>query len=174
MLRLLFGLILLSFLGTCDRAPKNAAPLPLLGTAAQPLRYDRFAEIETLFGQRNDTTYLVNFWATWCKPCREELPLLQRLVGERADQPLRVVLVSLDTQEDAIARIPTFLEEAAPDLPAIILTDEDPAWGKTLDRVWSGSLPTTILYRGDLRYVFRRAFSSYPDLNVAVEPLLGR
>lgn len=169
----LFLLLIMSLLCTCAPSPQSSAPLPALGSAGAPVRYADFAEIAPLFEQQSDTTYLINFWATWCKPCREELPLLQRLAQERSDQAFQVVLISLDTEEGAIARIPSFLLEAAPDLPAIILTDESQEWGKTIDRVWNGSLPTTIIYRGQLRYIYRRAFNSYPDLNTAIEPLLG-
>jgi len=167
------ALLLFPLLCTCDRAPQPQ-PLPRLGTATQPIRYLAFEQLEPLFQQRSDTTYLINFWATWCKPCREELPLLQRLATERAGQKLQVVLVSLDTEEKAIAGIPAFLEESAPELSAVVLTDEDQEWGKSIDRVWSGSLPTTLIYRGELRYVYRRAFNSFPDLNTAIEPFLGR
>ena len=167
MLRYLPLLALLS----CTQ-PTPPPPLPQLGTATNPVRYAAFADLEPLFYQDDDTTYVINFWATWCAPCREELPLLEQYARETAGQT-RVVLVSLDTEESAIARIPAFLEKTAPSLAAVILTDEDPAWGKTIDRVWTGNLPTTIIYRGDRRYVYRRNFRTYPDLRDAVRPLLG-
>ncbi|SER34335.1 TlpA disulfide reductase family protein [Neolewinella agarilytica] len=172
--RLLSPLLLLTLLCTCGPAPKPDAPLPRLGSADAPTRYDNFAELEPLFYQSTDTAYVINFWATWCKPCREEIPLLEKLAGEHQGDPLRIVLVSLDTEESAIRRIPAFLAQHAPSLNAVILTDEDPAWGKTIDRVWTGSLPTTILYRGQRRYVYRRNFPTYVDLKGAVAPLFLR
>jgi len=167
-----FLLLLLPLFIACETPP--AAPPPALGTANHPIIYDSFADVEALFHQTNDTTYVVNFWATWCKPCREEIPFLQQLAQEEADQKLRVVLVSLDTEDGAIARIPAFLNKAAPNLSAIVLTDEDPAWGKTIDRVWAGNLPTTIIYKGELRYVYRRSFNTYVDVRRALEPLIGK
>ena len=165
-------ILLLPFI-CCACTPEPAVPLPDLGTATNPIVYDNFADVSGLFNQQSDTTYVVNFWATWCRPCREEIPLLQQLARDRSDANLQVVLVSLDTEPSAIERIPAFLKKEAPDLPAIVLTDEDPAWGKTIDRVWSGSLPTTIIYRKDLRYVYRREFRTYIDLQGAVTPLIG-
>jgi len=170
-MRLLPSLLLSLFLCTCGPAPESNAPLPKLGSADAPARYDTFAELEPLFYQGADTAYVINFWATWCKPCREEIPLLEKLAQEHKGDPLRIVLVSLDTEESAIERIPAFLTQNAPSLNAVILTDEDPAWGKTIDRVWTGSLPTTILYRGQRRYVYRRNFPTYVDLKGAVDPL---
>lgn len=164
-------MLFLLFLLSCS-APKSPK-MPELGTAGQPIIYDDFPAIEGLFRQQSDTTYLINFWATWCRPCREEIPLLQQLATQYADAPLRVVLISLDTDTAAQQRIAPFLEEAAPTLASLVLTDEDPAWGKTIDRVWSGSLPTTILYRRQLRYVYRREFRTYVDLEGAIQPLLS-
>lgn len=168
-----FTIVLLSLLlCTCGRAPEKAI-VPELGTAAQSVRYAEFSEVEGLFHQASDTTYLINFWATWCKPCREEIKLLQELEEQEHTKPLQIVLVSLDQKEEAIASIPDFLRATGPGLKSIILTDpNDEAWGPTIDRVWNGSLPTTIIYRGQLRYVYRRAFNTFADLERAIEPLM--
>jgi len=163
--------LLLSLEGCQSSAPPP--PLPQLGTAARPVTYEKFDDVASLFQQQSDTTYVINFWATWCKPCREELPLLNQLAQEEKDKKLKVILISLDTEPSAINRIPAFLAGAAPDLSSIILTDEDPAWGKTVDRVWTGSLPTTIIYQRDRKYVYRRGFNTYPDVRAALDPLLG-
>lgn len=155
----------------CQSEPP--APLPQLGTATDPVTYEKFDDIAGLFQQQSDTTYVINFWATWCKPCREELPLLNQLALEEQNKKLKVILISLDTEPSAIKRIPTFLSGTAPNLASIILTDEDPAWGKTIDRVWTGSLPTTIIYQKDRKYVYRRGFNTYPDVQAALAPLLA-
>ena len=166
-------LLLTTLLCTCGPTQKTTAPPPALGTATNPITYEEFEEIAPLFQQTNDTTYVINFWATWCKPCREEIKLLQQLAEKTEGQAIEVVLVSLDREETALKRIPGFLAETGPDLNSIVLLDEnDATWGKTIDRVWSGSLPTTIIYKGQLRYVYRRAFNTLADLERAVEPLI--
>ena len=166
-------LLLTLSLCTCDSAEESNKPLPNFGRADRAIVYDDFDAIEPLFQQDSDTTYLINFWATWCKPCREEIKLLQRLEVEDHSKPLKIVLVSLDREEGTVEKVAEFLKENGPDLSSIILTDPDDAtWGKTIDRVWSGSLPTTIIYRGELRYVYRRAFNTFADLERAVEPMV--
>ena len=168
-----FFLPLLSFtllLCTCDRAP-DSPPLPALGTAAAPVLYDQPADLAALWQQASDTVYVINFWATWCAPCREEMPLLQQLADEHADAPLRVILVSLDKPAD-VAKIPGFLTELAPRLPLAVLHTTEEDWATEFDRLWSGNLPTTLIYRKKLRYVYRRAFNTYVDLDAAVAPLL--
>jgi thiol-disulfide isomerase/thioredoxin len=136
--------------------------------------YDEFAGLADLFAQRNDTTYLINFWATWCKPCLDELPLLQEIERTYPDRPLEVLLVSLDTDPDAIARIPDYLDRRDIDLPTVVLTDQGSQWQRELDENWDGSLPTTFIYRNGLRYVYRRNFRTLPDVRDAVMPLLDR
>ncbi len=162
--------------GCGEPAPTTAAPavVTLLAPAGPPPVYTDFAAVQPLFAQRNDTTYLINFWATWCKPCLEELPLLQQLQDERADDALRIILVSLDTEAGAIDRIPAYLKEGAITLPTVVLTDEQARWMRELDEHWDGSLPTTFVYRNELRYVYRRNFRTLPDVAAAVAPLLGQ
>ena len=146
----------------------------LIAPASSPKTYPDYAAVADLFRQPGDTTYVINFWATWCRPCLEELPLLQQLQDRRATEPLRVILVSLDTEAAAIDRIPAFLENNDIDLPTIVLTDESPQWQREIDEKWDGSLPTTLIYRKGLRYIYRRPFMSMPDLAAAVSPLLSQ
>jgi peroxiredoxin len=53
---------------------------------------------------------LLNLWATWCVPCREETPYLQSLYDEHSDEGLEVVGISLDTG-DASDQVATFVDE---------------------------------------------------------------
>lgn len=168
-------LVLLLALATgCEQRKEVPGLENLLSPASSPKTFDDYAEIAPLFAQENDTTYLINFWATWCKPCLEELPLLQRVQRDNREQPLRIVLVSLDTERGAIQRIPAYLEQRGIDLPTVVLTDEGNDWKRALDEKWDGSLPTSLVYKGGLRYVYRRPFMSLPDLQSAVAPLLGQ
>ncbi|MBK9457129.1 MAG: redoxin domain-containing protein [Bacteroidetes bacterium] len=47
---------------------------------AQRVEYKTFAEVDSFFETSNDTLYVINFWATWCKPCIEELPSFEKLM----------------------------------------------------------------------------------------------
>ena len=174
-MRLLLSLLLPALFLSCgDAVPDTvAAPVSsLLAPAGPPPVYHDFEDLSALFSQRNDTTYLINFWATWCKPCLEELPLLQQLQDSRSEAPLRIILVSLDTEAGAIDRIPAYLAGRAISLPTVVLTDERQSWMRGLDEHWDGALPTTFVYRNDLRYIYRRNFRTLPDVAAAVEPLL--
>ncbi|WP_116127091.1 redoxin domain-containing protein [Lewinella sp. IMCC34183] len=172
-------LLLFTLLAICAGCTSEAPPAPpvsdVLSADGTPPVYATYEAVAPLFAQTNDTTYLINFWATWCKPCLEELPLLQELSdGRTADEALRVILVSLDTEPGAIARIPEYLSGRGIKLPTVVLTDESPGWMRDLDEKWDGSLPTTFVYRGPLRYIYRRPWRTLPDVRAAVAPLLGQ
>lgn len=96
---------------------------------------------------------IVNFWATWCEPCREEYPLLNSLAKEYAPKGLHVVGVSLDDDGEIIllrrflARYqPVFLNfRKRPGRNAEFLQAVNPHW--------NGTLPATFFYAADGRQV---------------------
>ena len=89
---------------------------------------------------------LVNFWATWCEPCREEMPSFQRLRDKLRGKPFEVITVNYG---EGAARIQPFLERWKISLPVLLDRDKDAA------AAWhAGGLPMTFLVdaEGRLRY----------------------
>ncbi|MBN2497950.1 MAG: TlpA family protein disulfide reductase [Deltaproteobacteria bacterium] len=80
---------------------------------------------------------VLNFWATWCEPCKRELPHLARLAEALADGQARVLLVSVDQSWTDVARQAGQLQEAA---------DADPAWGRAAAML-RGELPNVEILR---------------------------
>ncbi|MBC7803203.1 MAG: TlpA family protein disulfide reductase [Candidatus Parcubacteria bacterium] len=86
---------------------------------------------------------LVNFWATWCEPCREEMPSMNRLRASLAGQPFEVLAVNLAESETRIRR---FLEQLPLAFP--VLMDRDSAVAKA----WQARvLPVSFLLGPDGR-----------------------
>lgn len=99
---------------------------------------------------------LVNFWATWCEPCRDEYPDLVKINDEFFERGLTSFTVSLDDPGEIETTVPAFLREMkAFRLPAYLLDTPEPADAINLvDPTWSGALPATFLFdrRGKLVY----------------------
>ena len=91
-------------------APAPQIALPLVGGGMSDLAADRGKVV------------LVNFWATWCEPCKAEMPELQQLADELRDQPFR--LYSVDLQEDE-AEIQAFERQYGLRLYAVMDPDGD-------------------------------------------------
>jgi len=97
---------------------------------------------------------LINFWATWCVPCREEYPDLVKIDQEYRGK-IDFLTVSLDELADKDTLVPKFLTEMKAQMPAYLLTttDEEAAMA-VVSRDWGGALPFTILFdqRGAIAY----------------------
>jgi thiol-disulfide isomerase/thioredoxin len=119
---------------------------PWKGKATLPLSRNgvdgRIVDLKAMQGR----VVVVNFWATWCEPCREEMPSLQRLREKLAGRPFEVITVNFGESADKIAQ---FLEKEKVTLPVLLDTQKETAqdWGV-------GGLPMTFLVdaRGRVRY----------------------
>jgi len=117
---------------------------------------------------------LVNMWATWCGPCREEFPDLIRLARKYQGQGLRVVLVSND-DEDQMPAIKKFLAEQGVDLPTYLKGEKDMPFINGIDTRWTGSLPATFIYDGGGKLKeFWEGQGSYALFEEKVKPLLNK
>jgi thiol-disulfide isomerase/thioredoxin len=93
---------------------------------------------------------LVNFWATWCVPCREEYPDLTRLEKAYRGKGLSVVGISIDSAKD-LAAVDKFLAKMKPDFPNYRKASggDDQIFIESVDKGWGGELPFTVLYARD-------------------------
>lgn len=94
----------------------------------------------------NGKPLLVNFWATWCEPCREEFPDLVKIDADYKNK-IDFITVSLDDVEELNTGVPKFLAEMKAEMPAYLLTTQDEdALISFVSKEWQGGLPFTILY----------------------------
>jgi len=127
-------------------------------------------------GEPRERPLLVNFWATWCVPCREEFPDLVKLRGRYASEQLDFALVSLDDISDIEKAVPDFLiESGAASLPAYLLhAEDDGAAIDLVDPTWGGELPATFLYDRTGHVVFTHKGRIKPaELQSAIDKTLA-
>ncbi len=110
-----------------------------------------FADLPTILAAvkaPGATAVLVNVWASWCDPCRQEMPALLRFYRAHRAGGLRLVLVSAD-DPDQRGEVTRFLAESgAADARVFIKTGDDMAFINGLEPSWSGALPASFLYDG--------------------------
>jgi thiol-disulfide isomerase/thioredoxin len=96
---------------------------------------------------------VVNFWATWCEPCRDEYPLLNEMAKQYAPQGLKVVGVNFDDDGDLIL-MRRFLARYKPVFPNYRKKHGGNAeFAQVTLPQWNGSLPATLFYDKDGRQV---------------------
>jgi thiol-disulfide isomerase/thioredoxin len=120
---------------------------------------------------------LINFWATWCDPCREEFPELVKIDTVYKGK-IDFISVSLDDLEDIGTTVPKFLREMKATMPAYLLhaADEDAAIAAItgISSDFHGSLPFTILIKPSGELAYSHAGKIHPDeLNAAITKQLS-
>lgn len=118
------------------------------------------ADLEHRFAEGRDTVYVVNFWATWCKPCIEELPAFDRLARAERTNPVVVLLVSLDSPKDRTSKVEPFLRKAGYKCEAVVLNESKPhLWIDKVDASWSGAIPATWFIKEGRRLFHEQEFT---------------
>lgn len=106
------------------------------------------AELEARAESNPDTLYIYNFWATWCRPCVEEMPHFDQVSKDLDSLPVQVVFVSLDLPSEYGQRLPQFLKKRKFHAQALWL--DEPKIQTKIDLVspeWSGAIPATLFIR---------------------------
>ena len=133
-----------------------------------------FDDFEPHLHFSDETTYLVNFWATWCTPCVDELPAFERISSEYKESNVKVLLVSLDFPKQLESRLLPFLEKHNIRSEVLVLSDPDAnKWIDKVDAEWSGAIPATLIYNSRSRE-FHEGSYTYEELKSKVEQKLKK
>lgn len=127
---------------------------------------------EVLQQKDNDTTYIINFWATWCKPCVKELPYFDSLQIKYAGKKIKVLLVSLDFKKYYEKLLLPYIAKHSITTPVVLLHAPDAnAWIDKVNKSWSGAIPATIIFKNQRREFYEQEFHS-EELYTLVESFL--
>lgn len=134
--------------------------------------YDFETFQEKILQKNNDTIYVVNFWATWCKPCVKELPYFERINKEYADKKVKVILASLDFPNKVQSQVVPFIKKNKLHSEIVLLDDADAnSWIPKVSEKWSGAIPATVIYKNDSRAFYEKSFT-YEELKTEIQNLL--
>jgi thiol-disulfide isomerase/thioredoxin len=138
--------------------------------------YDDFESFESDYiNWKSDTTLILNFWATWCKPCVQELPYFEELHRLKLDFPHKVVLVSLDKKSDLDPRLKSFLNKRNITSRVILLSaPEAHIWIDKVDNSWSGAIPATVIIRNNKKEFYEKEFENFDELMSLVNKFINQ
>ncbi|AXT63200.1 TlpA family protein disulfide reductase [Aquimarina sp. AD10] len=133
--------------------------------------YD-FESFEPLLKIDDGKTRVINFWATWCKPCVAELPYFELINSRYPDNEVEVILVSLDLPKQVESKLIPFVKKQKIESRVLLLDDPDAnSWIPKVNKNWSGSIPATIIYKGNNVNFYERSFT-YSDLEKELKKML--
>lgn len=128
---------------------------------------------ERVRDQQRGRVLLVNFWATWCEPCREEFPDIVRLHNTYRSRGLSVVAISMDEPESRPA-IEQFLQSQGAKFGSYRQQFKDfEALVNSINPRWGGGIPATFLFDREGRLVESwQGATTFEEFESAVKPLL--
>jgi thiol-disulfide isomerase/thioredoxin len=116
---------------------------------AQEVTFIKAEQITAWKKNTSDTIYIINFWATWCKPCLEEMPSFEKIGEEFKDKKVRVLLVSNDFKKQIDLKLKPYMLEKGIRNKMYWMNESDPnKWIELVDPHWGGSLPATLIIKG--------------------------
>ena len=112
----------------------------------------KITDLETYIG-KSEKPLVVTFWATFCKPCVDEIPYFQNTIREKYNGEVELVLVSLDLPDYYPAKISSFATKSNFSVPIVWLNETNADYFcPRIDLKWSGSIPATLMVNNKKNY----------------------
>lgn len=116
---------------------------------AQEVKVIKYEELFQMVNQPTDQLIAVNFWATWCGPCVEEMPHFVE-VSEQYKENLnfKILFVSMDRVKQ-LEKVKQFINDYKINAEVVLLDDNKRMneWIPAIDKSWSGNIPVTVFYQ---------------------------
>lgn len=165
-------IVLVSLAAPAQRRKSRAAK-PRKPVVVSPIGIDA---LKGLLTQQREHPLLVNFWATFCDPCRDEFPDLVAIDRDYRPRSLEFITISLDDVSEIKTEVPKFLGSMKATMPAYLLDVSDPEPAIDLvDPRWQGSLPATFLYNEKGEIVYKHIGRIKPaELREAIDKVIKK
>ncbi len=130
--------------------------LPVDGQEAKKVK---ITDLEKIIAE-SKTPLIINFWATFCKPCMEEIPHFQKLGKKYEKMGVKILLVSLDMKEAYPIQVNAFVKKKKITTPVVWLNETNADYFcPRIDETWSGTIPATLFINNSIKY---RKFTEEP------------
>lgn len=117
-----------------------------------------YNELKNIIHQKNDTVYIVNFFASWCDPCLAELPEFVKFSDEHKN--IKMIFVSLDFKKDHQQTLKKLIEKYHIKQPVYFLNESKAgSWISDVDSTWSGAIPATIFVNNKKSKFYSQTFT---------------
>lgn len=111
---------------------------------SQSIQVWKIEDLEKRIKNNSDTTYIVNFWATWCAPCVKELPAFDTIHMGYFQNNIKVILVSLDFKEELEKKVIPFIKKKQVQSEVVLLDEINGNYFiPKVSAQWTGALPAT-------------------------------
>lgn len=134
-------------------------------------------ELDARVAAGKDTTYVVNFWATWCRPCIAELPYFEMANDSLKNQKVKILLVSVDFLSLKEEKLIPFVQKKGYRSELFILNEKNEnEWINRISTDWSGAIPATLILNTEKKYrhFYEQDFHDFPSLYATFQTLISQ
>jgi thiol-disulfide isomerase/thioredoxin len=141
---------------------------PFYGSFAQNnIEIIKLTDLQQLIKKQNKIT-VINFWASWCKPCVSEIPFFERLVSDFPSNKVSVVFISLDFKKD-LETVEKFITTYQIKSKVYLIDEPDhDSWIDKVSTQWSGTIPATLISNGIRQEFYEQSFD-YQSLSEKIQ-----
>lgn len=145
--------------------------LSSLSLYSQEIEVVKFEDLQKKMMTSDADLTVFNFWATWCKPCIQELPHFDALESE--NENIKVYLVSIDFQ-DQLDRVKSFVAKKSFASDVLFLDEKDPdSYMEKVSPDWSGAIPATLFITSLGKTYFHEKAFTKEELNSTINKYLN-
>ncbi len=141
---------------------------------AQQVPVIKYPDLEKTLQTNKEKLLVVNFWATWCKPCIAEMPHLLRMADTLKAHGVKLVFVSFDFRDQLTTRVIPFVKKTKIQQDVMLLDEPNPnSFINKVNTDWSGSIPATLIVNNAGKQVaFHEGEFTYDTLLKFIQPHL--
>ncbi|MGB3949182.1 MAG: TlpA disulfide reductase family protein [Bacteroidia bacterium] len=142
--------------------------------SAQHVSTIKITDLENRIQNGGDTTYIVNFWATWCVPCVKELPAFDSINNAFIDKKVKVLLVSLDFKDEIETKLNPFLASKKVKSEVQLLDETNANYFiPKVSNLWTGAIPATLIKNNNKKYeAFYEKKLNYLFLSTEIDKII--